>query len=31
MRTIIDFFKAWLYYGDIREAWEDARMKNEKD
>ena len=28
--TLIDFFKAWAYYGDIKEAWEDARMKNRK-
>jgi hypothetical protein len=28
IKTIYDFFRLWIHWGDAKEAWQDARFKN---
>ena len=30
MKLIYDFIKLWIYWGDWKEAWQDAKFKNNK-
>jgi hypothetical protein len=29
IKLIIDFFRLWIYWGDRKEAWQDAKMIND--
>ena len=29
LKTIYDFFRLWIMWGDRREAWQDAKFKND--
>lgn len=29
IKTIYDFFRLWIMWGDRREAWQDAKFKND--
>lgn len=31
MKIIYDFFRLWIKWGDRKEAWEDAKLINNKD
>jgi hypothetical protein len=28
IKLIYDFFRLWIHWGDAKEAWQDARFKN---
>ena len=29
LKTIYDFFRLWIMWGDRKEAWQDAKFKND--
>ena len=29
LKTIYDFFRLWIIWGDRKEAWQDAKFKND--
>jgi len=31
IRTIYDFFRLWIMWGDRKEAWQDANIMNDSD
>lgn len=31
LKIIIKFFQLWFYYGDMKEAWQDAKFINNKE
>ncbi len=31
IKLIYDFFRLWIMWGDRKEAWEDAKMINDKE
>ena len=31
LKTIYDFFRLWILWGDRKEAWQDAKLKNDPD
>ena len=31
MKYIYDFIRLWIYYGDRKEAWQDAKFINNKN
>jgi hypothetical protein len=31
LRLVYDFFRLWILWGDRKEAWEDAKIKNDEE